>query len=66
MNDLTRFVALPFESLQTYRVVDKDGNPWFVVKDICEILEIKQPARAVKDFPKEECTIVIIIHNGKK
>jgi prophage antirepressor-like protein len=29
------------ESFGEVRVVEKDGEPWFVAKDVCEILELK-------------------------
>ena len=33
------------------RVVMIDGEPWFVAKDVCDVLEIKQPVRAVAGLP---------------
>ena len=29
------------------RVIEKDGEPWFVAKDVCEILEIQNPRDAI-------------------
>jgi len=31
-----------------------DDVPWFVAKDVCDILEIKNPTDALKDFPENE------------
>ena len=35
MNDVTIFFH---ETLGELRVVDSDGEPWFVAKDVCDIL----------------------------
>lgn len=31
-----------------FRTIEKDGEPWFVLKDVCEVLELANP-RMVKD-----------------
>jgi prophage antirepressor-like protein len=60
MNGLARFVPMFFDSgLPYYRITDRNGNPWWVVKDICEILGRKNPSRAVRDFPPEEVSFVV-------
>jgi hypothetical protein len=54
MNDLARMVPMPLDSGPPfYRVMDRNGQPWWVVKDICAILGIKNPSDAVKKFPPE-------------
>jgi prophage antirepressor-like protein len=45
--------------------VDREGNPWFVVKDICEILEIKNPSDAIKHFSKDEKSVIVLNYIGK-
>jgi prophage antirepressor-like protein len=47
--------------LQHCRITDKDKNPWFVAKDVCTILEIKNPSKAVRDFPPDEKAIITTI-----
>ena len=37
------------------RTIVKDGEPWFVAKDVCEILDIGDPSKAV-DRPDEDET----------
>jgi prophage antirepressor-like protein len=59
MNELARFVSFSLGLTQNYRIVDRDGNPWFAAKDICRILGIKQPTRAVKNFPPEYVSLVV-------
>ena len=36
------------------RIVEKDGEPWFVAKDVCNILEIKEPHRSIKGLDDDE------------
>jgi prophage antirepressor-like protein len=42
-----------FESKQV-RVVKKDGQPWWVAKDACDILELTNPTEAVKALDDDE------------
>lgn len=43
---------------QDVRVVDIDGEPWFVAKDVCEVLEIKDARQAVSRLDKDECCLI--------
>lgn len=36
------------------RIIEKDGEPWFVAKDVCSILEIKEPHRSIKGLDEDE------------
>lgn len=36
------------EEFGQVRVMEKDGEPWFVAKDVCDILDIKNPTDAVR------------------
>jgi prophage antirepressor-like protein len=69
MNELAQFVNFSLGLTQNYRIVDRDGNPWFVLRDICRILGIKNPADAVKKFPENEKSFTIEIYyseDGRK
>jgi hypothetical protein len=59
MNELARLVSFSFGYTQNYRIVDRNGNPWFALKDFCKILGIKNPSDAVKDFPPEYVSSVV-------
>jgi prophage antirepressor-like protein len=59
MNELARLVDFFFEQTQKYRIVDRNGKPWAVVKDVCGIIGIKNPSKAVKDFPPEYVSFVV-------
>ena len=51
MNDLTVF---RFEGTREVRTVLKDGEPWFVAKDICDILELEKTDSAIRDLGDDE------------
>ena len=36
------------------RIVDRDGEPWFVAKDVCEALTISNPRKAVTQLDDDE------------
>ena len=36
------------------RVVMKDGDPWWVAKDVCDVLELSNPSEALKGLDDDE------------
>jgi prophage antirepressor-like protein len=36
------------------RAVMKDGDPWFVAKDVCDILELGDPSKTVERLDPDE------------
>ena len=36
------------------RAVMKDGDPWFVAKDVCDILELGDPSKTVSRLDRDE------------
>ncbi|MFK5920890.1 MAG: Bro-N domain-containing protein [Verrucomicrobiota bacterium] len=40
------------------RIVDQDGEPWFVAKDICDALNIKNPRDAIVSLDEDEKSTV--------
>jgi prophage antirepressor-like protein len=59
MNELARFVSFSLGFTQNYRIVDRDGNPWFAVKDAGKILGIKNYRDAIRGFPENEKGVVL-------
>lgn len=51
-NELARF---QFKNNQV-RTIDKDGEVWFVAKDVCDVLELKNPTVAVQSLDDDEVT----------
>ncbi|MDY7044393.1 BRO family protein [Virgibacillus sp. M23] len=49
MNQLTKM----FEG-QQLRIIEQNNEPWFVAKDVCNILEIKNPTDALKRLDEDE------------
>ena len=50
MNEIQVF---NYDSRQV-RTVEKNGEAWFVAKDVCDVLGIKNPTKAVKNLDKDE------------
>ena len=44
---------------QPVRTVQRDGEPWFVLKDVCAVLGLGTPASATRVSTGNECTILI-------
>jgi prophage antirepressor-like protein len=42
------------------RMVMIDDSPWFIAKDVCDALGVKQPTRAVEEFPQNEKGVTIM------
>lgn len=53
MNNLQIFKNEDFGEI---RVVEKEGQPWFVAKDVCDILEIQNTTDATKRLDADEVT----------
>lgn len=49
MNQLTKV----FDGHQL-RIIEKDGDPWFVASDVCKILELSNPSMAVNRLDEDE------------
>ncbi len=42
------------------RTVEKDGQPWWVLKDVCDVLEINQPVRVAERLDSDEVNLTHI------
>lgn len=54
-----------YESHQV-RTVTKDGEPWFVAKDVCDVLEIGNPSQALSRLDEDEKGLISIDTPGGK
>lgn len=45
---------------QQVRTVVKNGEPWFVAKDVCDVLEIGNPSQALSRLDEDEKNTVIL------
>lgn len=50
MNDLQIFTY----QQSAVRTVERDGEPWFVLKDVCDVLNLTTPARVAERLDKDE------------
>jgi len=56
MNNLQVFENKEFGNV---RVVEKDSEPWFIAKDVCDILEIKNSRDAISRLDDDEKGVVL-------
>lgn len=57
MNELTQV----FEGKQV-RIIEQDGDPWFVAKDACDILGLEQVSRALDRLDQDQRGLVKVTH----
>lgn len=50
---MSKIIPFDFES-QSVRVFEQDGEPWFVAKDVCKVLEVGNPRHAVSRLDEDE------------
>ncbi|WZY36094.1 phage antirepressor [Bacillus sp. FSL W8-1122] len=60
MNQLTKM----FEGNEL-RIVDQDGEPWFVANDVCEILELTNPSMVLQRLDDDERSKFNLGRQGK-
>jgi len=48
--------AFNYQGNREVRVIEQDGEPWFVAKDVCEILELGNITNAIKSLDDDEKT----------
>ena len=54
-----------FNGNEMRKIKGEDGDPWFVAKDVCDILEINNPTEALKKLDSDEKN-TIILNEGKR
>jgi anti-repressor protein len=47
------------------RTISKDGDPWFVAKDVCDVLEISNGRDAVSRLDEDEKNTVVIADGNR-
>jgi prophage antirepressor-like protein len=56
---------IPFKfGVSEIRVVDQDGEPWFVLVDVCNTLEIQNPSQAASGLSEDERSMLHIGRQG--
>lgn len=54
MNNQNNIQVFRYLDLGEIRAITINNEPWFVAKDVCKILDIKNPTQAVKKLDKDE------------
>ena len=57
MNEIQKFVN---EEFGTIRTITIDSEPWFVAKDVCDILEVGNPSQALSRLEEDEKNTIIL------
>jgi prophage antirepressor-like protein len=58
MNELVKITPQAFLDMPC-RITDNKGNPWFVVKNVAEMLGIKYYRQTLSSFPKNEKSYIV-------
>lgn|GEM_PF-5966050 len=60
-------IPFQYESKDVRVIKDESGNPWWVAKDVCDILDIQQPTKAVSNLDDDEVNKSHLVDSaGKK
>ena len=62
MNEIQIF---EHEAFGQIRVIDLDGEPWFVAVDVCSALELEDTGRATSRLDEDELTRIKIVSGGQ-
>ena len=62
MNDLQIFSNPEFGSV---RCIEKDGEPWWVLRDVCDILELTSPDKVSERLDDDELTRTKLLSGGQ-
>ncbi|MBL4901086.1 hypothetical protein JYT85_01400 [Desulfocapsa sp. AH-315-G09] len=62
MNEVTIF---QFNEQEVRTIRDEQGEPWFVAKDACDILELDNPTRAIEGLDDDELTLLKLRSGGQ-
>lgn len=58
-SQIQKFV-FPLTNQET-RIVDLDGNPWWVLRDVCEVIGLSQPVKVVERLDEDEVNQIHVI-----
>ncbi len=55
-----------FENLPVRIVMDDDGEPWWIAKDVCDILELAKPESALRKLDDDEKQVLKVYASGQE
>lgn len=59
-----KIVPFLFEGEQMVRVIERDGAPWFVAADVCRVLGLVNPSKAVAPLDEDERSTLTFSEGG--
>ena len=59
MNEIARLVPFLFDDYERFSIIDREGNPWFVARDVATILGITYYRQTISSFPENEKAHVV-------
>ena len=66
MNNITTFqFPLTVGRTLNVRITDQNGDPWFIAKDVCEILGFDHAPSAIRALDEDERNTVRISHGNR-
>ena len=64
-NESGSLIMKSFESHQIRIITDEYGDPWFVAKDVCDILELENVTKAISGLDEDELTLLKVRSGGQ-
>lgn len=62
---MNEIIPFDFHGNEVRSIVDQDGNPWFVAKDVCEVLDIANNRDALSSLDEDEKNTVVITDGNR-
>lgn len=62
---MNEMIIFENEQFGAVRVIEQDGEPWFVAADVCRALELEDTGRATSRLDEDELTRIKIVSGGQ-
>lgn len=70
MNEPTNDVAVPtifhFHEFEIREITDANGEPWFIARDVCDILGLDHISNALAKVPEHHLTVIRLQSGGQE
>jgi len=65
MTQNTAVIPFTFETKEVRTTTDNHGNPWFVAKDVCDILGLENITNALVKIPEKHLGLIRLMSGGQ-
>lgn len=62
---MSNLAVFNFNQNEVRTITDKNGDPWFVARDVCDVLELENITNAVKSLDDDELTLTKLKSGGQ-